>query len=92
METSYLSGQSEAVKAENALFTSFRPLIRSVPQGFVLGPLLFVLLIAAELHPGVRHIFFDNRLLLNLNKLYNCSRIQYPNRALGQKSESLPRL
>ena len=62
---SYLSGRTQAVRMLDSTVSSFRPLNKGVPQGSVLGPLLFILFtgdIAAGLDPGVQHIVYADDL------------------------------
>ena len=62
---SYLTGRSQAVRSGSASLSSFRQLNRGVPQGSVLGPLLFTVFvgdIAADLDAGVRHVIYADDL------------------------------
>ncbi len=62
---SYLSCRAQAVRGEDGSLSSFRSLNRGLPQGSVLGPLLFSLFIrdiTQELEPGVSHIVFADDL------------------------------
>jgi len=66
---SYLSGRSQAVLGEGNNVTSFLPLNKGVPQGSVLGPLLFSLFvidIAQGLDSGIRHIIYADDLQINV--------------------------
>jgi len=61
---SYLSGRLQAVKAEGHTST-FLSLNKGVPQGSVLGPMLFSLFvndIARDLGPGVFHVIYADDL------------------------------
>ena len=40
---SYLSGSTQQVQFNNCLSSTIKPITRSVPQGSILGPLLFIL-------------------------------------------------
>lgn len=62
---SYLAGRSQAVKDNDGSLSSFLPLNKGVPQGSVLGPLLFSLFIndiAEDLDYDSRHIVYADDL------------------------------
>ena len=62
---SYLSGRQQIVKGKNGSTSSFRLLNTGVPQGSVLGPLLFSLYIndiRCYLDPGISHILYADDL------------------------------
>lgn len=74
---SYLSGRSQAVRSTGSTgstLTSFRPLNKGVPQGSVLGPLLFVLYmsdIGQLFEPGVRHLIYADDLQVYVQGTYD---------------------
>ena len=73
---SYLSGRTQQVQFNNCLSSTIKPITSSVPQGSILGPLLFILYVNDFrncLDFGTNVSFADDTNIIITVKIYNQS-------------------